>query len=725
MAQSNAGNSAPAGTVGGPAQIAPSTAVGNNDNNLPGAWNLIIQKAQSKETYVAMKNAFNAGSDSMQAATTFFMELNEDIRNYNVENQADRERGVIPEGKYEAMYDKWIAKFEAAKSNQDAEAAWGTYDDTCKEFSSFNKQHGLPEHWLFSSELVERTFGPRSTGGASGGTSGGTDPVGISKEGRLWRGIIHDMENKLLFQEMLLELESVDSNMEATTRFFAEFNQEIRRYNRVADGHDHDQGILPEDGYKEIYDEWMTAFKKATAENDSGAMLSAFSQAASKFEAFNRHHKLPGWTIGSRILEDALGVVDAPKLETDEEMLHNIAQHPGSEAGDTDITELEELEEEARNDANLSGGEVLYWWKRGVGSQALVRYGSGRCATYRIRAGANVTYDQSCVPQVLSSGALSTDPQSKSSRGREKVSAITEFGTVEEKWRYNRGDVRTILAVAWKVDDDDEEGIEPLDLLWPEAYAVYPCTKAIIMWKDKVVTLEDRAFLRRAIKGSSLQKAQVIYQKALKQEIRYRRSEGLPYQHLLDENPRRSIMRDEEAEEQEEEDEEEEEEEDVELTNVSALSNHGGSVRPASARIPSASRSSMQPGLHPGRSGTSQVRIVEPTRQPSARPASTRPASTRGTPRSTSKSVSRETDSRDGEIRWLREQLNMYESERRINYQPASKRGMSRSYDQVYDARESEVSEFTPQPRRHRRRVQQGQVWDNWSGRWIPTRRVT
>lgn len=53
----------------------------------------------------------------------------------------------------------------------------------------------------------------------------------------------------------------------------------------------------------------------------------------------------------------------------------------------------------------------------------------------------------------------------------------------------------------------------------------------------KEITLEDRTFIRRITKGSSLQGDRVIYQKALMQEIRFRREQGLPFEHLLDRVP--------------------------------------------------------------------------------------------------------------------------------------------------------------------------------------------
>ena len=75
----------------------------------------------------------------------------------------------------------------------------------------------------------------------------------------------------------------------------------------------------------------------------------------------------------------------------------------------------------------------------------------------------------------------------------------------EEHLKWKQEDVHGIIGVSWKVEDDDEEGLEALDLIWPEPYAKHPHTRILVQWKDKQVTLEDRTFVRRITKGSNLQ----------------------------------------------------------------------------------------------------------------------------------------------------------------------------------------------------------------------------
>ncbi|GMG01319.1 unnamed protein product [Aspergillus oryzae] len=273
-----------------------------------------------------------------------------------------------------------------------------------------------------------------------------------------------------------------------------------------------------------------------------------------------------------------------------------------------------------------------------------------------------------------------------------------------------RGKVRGIVGVGWKVDDDDEEGIEPLDLLVPKPYATYPHTRILVLWVDGAVTLEDRAFIRRITKGSYLNVARIIYHKALRQEIRYRKAERLPYEHLLDRMPTRA------KEKQDIELGDEEYEQDgEELNSVEEVQpEYRGSVQASTIR----SASTRPPSNH-GRSRTSEVRFVEPALEPR------RPTSERGTARPSPNRVPHKSvdieDPRDAKIRWLEEQLEMSLNRNHQSSYDSSSRW--RRYNR-YDGRQSEVSEYTPEPRRRRRAVHRERVWDNWTGSWVTARRV-
>jgi hypothetical protein len=87
--------------------------------------------------------------------------------------------------------------------------------------------------------------------------------------------------------------------------------------------------------------------------------------------------------------------------------------------------------------------------------------------------------------------------------------------------------VENILGVGWKIEDDDEEDLNPLNLLQPAKGASYPHTRALVKWKDGVITLEGRPFMRRITSGSTLDGDRVIYQKAEELETAYRERHGL------------------------------------------------------------------------------------------------------------------------------------------------------------------------------------------------------
>lgn len=144
---------------------------------------------------------------------------------------------------------------------------------------------------------------------------------------------------------------------------------------------------------------------------------------------------------------------------------------------------------------------MLFWRKKGVGSQTFVRYNKSS-TTYRIRAGTYEAHDPDTVPRIL--------PTDK--RGNEKEIFENQRGRPGERYKYTREYVHGIIGVGWKVHDDNKEDLEPLDLVRLELRAIYRETKVFVRWKNnKVVTLKDRIFVRRITKGSSLQGDRVIY----------------------------------------------------------------------------------------------------------------------------------------------------------------------------------------------------------------------
>jgi hypothetical protein len=83
--------------------------------------------------------------------------------------------------------------------------------------------------------------------------------------------------------------------------------------------------------------------------------------------------------------------------------------------------------------------------------------------------------------------------------------------------------VEDIIGIGWKVDGDDDQGLDPLSLLLPAQGISYPQTRILVKWKDGAFTVEGRSFIRRVTTGSALDGDRVIYQKAEELETACRR----------------------------------------------------------------------------------------------------------------------------------------------------------------------------------------------------------
>ncbi|KAJ5110892.1 hypothetical protein N7532_001427 [Penicillium argentinense] len=67
-------------------------------------------------------------------------------------------------------------------------------------------------------------------------------------------------------------------------------------------------------------------------------------------------------------------------------------------------------------------------------------------------------------------------------RGNQKVE-IMKNGILCEEWRFSRQHVEDIRGIGWKVEDDDEVGIDPLSFIQPVPHSVYSQTQALVKWK--------------------------------------------------------------------------------------------------------------------------------------------------------------------------------------------------------------------------------------------------
>ncbi|GMF77643.1 unnamed protein product [Aspergillus oryzae] len=310
--------------------------------------------------------------------------------------------------------------------------------------------------------------------------------------------------------------------------FFRELNDNIRAANMVHGAEDIRVGEIPAHTYEAMYQSWKMELAKPEVQNNPSEAWKAYDKVYQALDNFNREYNLPlGWNISASAAEQAFGqrpsseVPVAPTPEGEDSDLESGVDESSEssseveEQSDDDYapSAIDLLEARARKEErSLTGAKVLFWWSKGTGTQIFVRYGSKSKPIFRVRAGSHEYYDKKRVTRVLSS----------QNRGYMKKPEVID-GIPGETWKYGRRDVSNILGVGWKVeDDDDENGIDPLEFMVPEPGSVYPETRVLVEWKDGETTLEARAFVRRIANGSSLDGDRLIFQKAKELEEAYR-----------------------------------------------------------------------------------------------------------------------------------------------------------------------------------------------------------
>ncbi|KAJ9482119.1 hypothetical protein VN97_g11327 [Penicillium thymicola] len=323
--------------------------------------------------------------------------------------------------------------------------------------------------------------------------------------------------------------------------FFQRLNQKIRAANLQHEVMDIDTGSIPETGYNALCQAFQQAGKKAIDNTSPEEFWEAYNKTYDLLTMFNKRHSLPkAWNISEAWAENLIGSPN-PKIRVEEDtsstsdsdiqagdiqagdIQADQTSEVSSAESDIDIendhqpTGLDALEVRAnKQQRQLNSAKVLYWWPKGTGSQIFVRYGSRSTPIYRIRAGSHESYNPSRVERVLTS----------MTRGTAKVTGVKN-GLPEEFWKYQRKDVEDFVGIGWKVEEDDEQGFDPLNLLLPAKDIVYPQTRILVKWKDGRFTLEGRSFIRRITTGSALDGDRVIYQKAEELEDFYRKEHGL------------------------------------------------------------------------------------------------------------------------------------------------------------------------------------------------------
>ncbi|KAL4802848.1 hypothetical protein BDV18DRAFT_163808 [Aspergillus unguis] len=375
--------------------------------------------------------------------------------------------------------------------------------------------------------------------------------------------IIRTQVNQDVVVAIQSKFQDISPDIGAATALFQDINKQIVHENTVHGVPEHQGCILPENQYDLLYEQFYQGVVESVAEGDRDRL---FQEIHQKFAAFNQENSLPAeWNITTNMIDNieeamACGHESPVKREdavTDINQLPhhgatpNLPQHPpviDIDALDNELENLDKLEETARNTmCGHSNGEVLFWWKRGTGSQVFVKYGTGENVMFRIRAGSYEPYDPKKVPRIFSiqrggrgPGWLEMKTEEDATiaqpRGHLKVIAEDDEGEFQESWMYGRSDVAGILGVGWKVEDDDDFEGEPLDSLWPEGgdEVAYPFTRILVAWRDSTVSLEDRSFIRRIKRGPTKLADMLIYHKALSNEVLYRKEQGLSYEHLLE-----------------------------------------------------------------------------------------------------------------------------------------------------------------------------------------------
>ncbi|KAH8431448.1 uncharacterized protein LDX57_009110 [Aspergillus melleus] len=461
---------------------------------------------------------------------------------------------------------------------------------------------------------------------------------------------------------------------EMTTQIMM-MNKEIGNANQARGLEREQYGIIPEHAYNAMCTSWVTEQNKREVQNDRSKLWKAFDITHTTFNNFNKAYGLPlGWNVSASDLEQLIGKrpLDIPDQgveqnsdseTSDEEPLFEDDSDSGSDREETaseDITGLDRLETRARKEANNWGaGKVLYWWRKGAGSQIFVRYGTKQNPVYRIRAGSYEYWDERRVERIVSPYFPGTN-----TRGLQKVQIKVKDGT-KEAWKWGRDDVYDILGVGWKIIDDDDDQCDPLDYIAPEPGAKYPETRVLVKWKDGKTTLETRTFIRRITKGSTLMADRIIYQKAKELEEMYQDAQ------IAEEDEADEIDVTEETDE-------------VEVA-----------VARTPARVPAKARE-----ITPNRPAKAAAKV--PNKAPTAAPVqssrSRSPALQKGNaPQSTT-----DEDPRDLEIRRLREQLQQQSQLQAKQFARTTRRRPTNRNDNDGN---SEVSSKPPIPplRRNRR----------------------
>ncbi|KAF4207305.1 hypothetical protein CNMCM8927_003579 [Aspergillus lentulus] len=294
-------------------------------------------------------------------------------------------------------------------------------------------------------------------------------------------------------------------------------NKEIQSANHANGAHLTD-GVILANMYRHTYDGWVAKIGMAHVKDNPEQGWRAYDATLDLLRAFNRENNLPiDWVFSSAATQEAFGerppsvIEPSADLEMDDSAVEYESESESESEIEAEMDGIDALENRMRKEySSLLGGRVLYWWPVGTGTQIFVRYGSKRKAIYRVRAGSSMPYSEHDTELVLGQ-----------TRGNKKIILTDDRGRVREAWEYTRNQVDDIVGVGWKIEDDDEAGVNALELIQPRKSAMYPHTRVVVKWKDGQTSLERRGFVRRIANGTSLNGDRMIYLKAREMEKTY------------------------------------------------------------------------------------------------------------------------------------------------------------------------------------------------------------
>ncbi|KAJ6118837.1 hypothetical protein N7471_013457 [Penicillium samsonianum] len=313
-------------------------------------------------------------------------------------------------------------------------------------------------------------------------------------------------------------------------KFCDRLNAQIRKANKQR-GLNIDKGTIPYGSYRGLLQGYGEAFVHYTNNTDHEKAWDQFNKTYKLIAALNiRHWIPPDWNLHESWAEEQISLPNPdpikyhlpPLLEEEELDRRSIEKEEANELlssieTDEETTSVEDLGalesrtwEEQRQ---MSSGTVLYWWPKAQGHRPSLYMG----AHLHLSIESGLVLMRSKVERVLIS----------KTRGTAREVDEDDDGVLDEHRKYSRSDVAGILGIGWKMDGDDEDGINPLLLLQPTKGGLYPQTRALVKWRDGTRTVEGRSFIRRITMGSSLDGDKTIYQKAVEMEKAYRKDQGL------------------------------------------------------------------------------------------------------------------------------------------------------------------------------------------------------